>query len=263
MNNNDIINLTCDIEYNNQKKKIMKKIFIQIENILNIFDTTFNDNIIKIYILYKKNKLNDEFNYLINLLYDFINEINNLKYIDQFEFLNIIFKIIKIYIIIQYIDNNINKYISITKYIEWQIIKNNIYSCIDYLLIHNKLIYNLIEINKLNYEDKKNYNNLKILIKSLANILCSDYFMYYTSTEILKILYKKLFINLNDISNKLSSNIIKFKKYFINEYRNKYNLYIDLYSEIKKYDISKYKLSITNNNFIELIIDLNSININL
>jgi hypothetical protein len=89
--------------------------------------------------------------------------------------------------------------------------------------------------------------------------------MYYSSTEIHKILYSKLLFNnnLNDPINKLPNIIIKYKKYFINEYRLKYNIYTELYSEIKKSTISKYKFIITSTNFIEVINDFIAINNNL
>ncbi len=57
MDFNNIINLACNIEYNDYKKKLIKKLFIQLQFIINIFDNDFNDNIVKLYILMKKKKI--------------------------------------------------------------------------------------------------------------------------------------------------------------------------------------------------------------
>jgi hypothetical protein len=46
-----------DIDYNTYKKKLMRDIFIQVDTIFNIFDKHFNDNMIKLFIIFKKDKI--------------------------------------------------------------------------------------------------------------------------------------------------------------------------------------------------------------
>ena len=87
------VNVFYDIEYNNYKKKLMREIFIQVDTLFNIFESDFNENMIKLFILLKKEKLkNENMKYLVYSLYDFIVELNNLEHIDQNEFLNLILK---------------------------------------------------------------------------------------------------------------------------------------------------------------------------
>ena len=61
INFNDInsqIDIFCGIEYNiNKRKYIKNNIFSQLNIIFNIFDESFNDNLILNYILVKKKKL--------------------------------------------------------------------------------------------------------------------------------------------------------------------------------------------------------------
>jgi hypothetical protein len=138
MDFNNIINLSCDIEYNNYKKKLIKKLFIQLQFIINIFDNEFNDNIIKLYILMKKNKLNSNFSTFILSLYDLVIELNNLKYIDQLDFLNIIIKLIRIYSLTLIITNNDNS--TIIKLINWTLVYNKIIDSVLNLASNNRII---------------------------------------------------------------------------------------------------------------------------
>lgn len=270
MENNNIINLNCDLEYNNYKKKLVKNIINQTDIIFQLFNNEFNENIVKLYILYKKNKLDDNIKNFCIHMYNFINDINNINHIDQYEFLNILLKFIKLYLIIKYInthDKNSIKHIE--KLINWVLITNNISITIDKLLENNIIVSCLINLNNIISLEKKTNNNgdehiINIII-NLSKIMCCDFFMYFSPTEIYRFLYKKLAINSDKKNplNKMSSIIIKYKKHFILEYRNKYNIYIDLYSDVKNADISKYKINKNNKDFDELLIDLNSINVGM
>ncbi len=260
------VNMFYDIEYNTYKKKLMRDIFIQVDTIFNIFDKNFNDNMIKLFILFKKDKLkNENTKYFIFSLYDFVTELNNLEHIDQNEFLNLILKLVKIYKVILLInidikDGKIEN--EIIQYINWEILNNKLINCIDEMKKTNKIMEGLIELNKYSPENDKHHGTIKEHIIKLAVLLAYDFFMYYTSTEIHKILYKKVSFNSDatSILNKLGTTIIKYKKYFTQEYRKKYNLYKDIYDEILKSNISKYKFNISNEEFKELIRELVAIN---
>jgi hypothetical protein len=260
------INVFYDIEYNSYKKKLMRDIFIQVDTIFNIFDKGFNDNMIKLFILFKKEKVkNDYMKYLVFSLYDFIIELNNLEHIDQNEFLNLILKFIKIYttLLLVNFDIKVGKIDQeVIQYINWEIINNKIVGCINEMKQTNKIIEGFIDLNNLNYENQIDVDDIKKLVSKIAGFLAYDFFMYYSSTEIHRILYKKLSLN-SDIKsklNKLGIVLIKYKKYFTQEYRKKYNLYKDLYDEVLKSNISKYKFNISSNDFKELTKELVIIN---
>jgi hypothetical protein len=260
------VNVFYDIEYNSYKKKLMRDIFIQVDTIFNIFDKNFNDNMIKLFIIFKKNKIkNDNAKYLVLSLYDFIVELNNLEHIDQNEFLNLILKLIKIYIILQTTNSDIKKGIiddEIIQFINWEIINNKIITCINDMKKNNKIISIMIELSNQDFDEQNDNENIKNTIKNVAGLLAYDFFMYYTSTEIHKTLYKKVSVN-SDVSsklNKLGIIIIKYKKYFIKEYREKYHLYVELYDEVIKSNISKYKVEEKNSVFEDLVTELIAIN---
>lgn len=260
------INMFYDIEYNTYKKKLMRDIFIQVDTIFNIFDKNFNDNMIKLFILFKKDKLkNQNTKYFIFSLYDFVIELNNLEHIDQNEFLNLILKLVKIYKVLLHINSDIKDgkiENEIIQYINWDILNNKLINCINDMKKTNKVMESLIELNKYSPDNDKNHNEIKENITKIAVLLAYDFFMYYTSTEIHKILYKKISFNSdgNNILNKLGTTIIKYKKYFTQEYRKKFNLYKEIYDEILKSNISKYKFNISNKDFKELIRELVAIN---
>lgn len=260
------VNVFYDIEYNSYKKKLMRDIFVQVDTLFNIFDKDFNDNMIKLFILYKKNKIkNDNMKYLIIFLYDFVVELSNLEHMDQNEFLNLIIKFFKIYCLLLNVGSDIKVgkiEQEVLQYINWEILNNKVVTCMDELKKTNKILEGLVELNNYNPDDDSIHQNIKPIIIKLAGYLAYDFFMYYTSTEIHKIIYKKLSVNsdANNKLNKLGVLFIKYKKYFTQEYRTKLNLYKEIYDEILKCNISKYKLNIANIDFKELIKELVIIN---
>ena len=189
------INVFYDIEYNSYKKKLMRDIFIQVDTIFNIFDKGFNDNMIKLFILFKKEKVkNDYMKYLVFSLYDFIIELNNLEHIDQNEFLNLILKFIKIYttLLLVNFDIKVGKIDQeVIQYINWEIINNKIVGCINEMKQTNKIIEGFIDLNNLNYENQIDVDDVKKLVSKIAGFLAYDFFMYYSSTEIHRISHEK------------------------------------------------------------------------
>ncbi len=267
-NNLTLINLSCELEFDNYKKKLIKNIFIQLDNIIDTFKSDINDNIIKLYILYKKNKLEDIIKYLTLLIYSFSFDLHNLKYFDQMEFVEIILKLIRIYWLIIFIDDNYKSYESL-KFIDWSIIKNSFSKLISDLEKANKFVKLIIGLGNFTFDEKKSNSKIKNSVHSIAHIMCYDFFMYFSSSQAHKLLVKKLSISSKYDSvdknkiNKLGLIFVKYKKYFIDEYRNKYSFYTDLYSDIKDSNYTKFKLDIKNCDFIELIRDFNSVNSNI
>lgn len=93
---NTIVLFNYDIEYNTYKKKLIKEIFLQLDNIFEIFDEEFNENIVKIYILIMKNKIPE---YILNevfVFFELLSDLKDLEFIDQIDFLNIILDLAKI-----------------------------------------------------------------------------------------------------------------------------------------------------------------------
>ena len=93
---NTIVLFNYDMEYNIYKKKLIKEIFLQLDNIFEIFDEEFNENIVKIYILIMKNKIPE---YILNeilVFFELLSDLKDLEFIDQIDFLNIILDLAKI-----------------------------------------------------------------------------------------------------------------------------------------------------------------------
>lgn len=237
MNNNNIINIEYDVEYNNYQKKLLNNIFLQLDIIFEIFNDDFNDQIIRIYILMKKNKLNNNY---VSILFDFIYFLSNISMINQFEFLEIIMYIVKIYIILM---NNL--IVVDLNLIDLNLIKTQINNCID-KLTSNNVIRNLILLNST--------FKTKSIIQSLAGDLVMDFFSYYSTSEIYFYIKTKLYMS--DAIN-IQYNIKKYKKYFILIYNNNYVKYIDLYGIN---NCLKLKYNISNIDFKELLNDINLIN---
>lgn len=238
---NNLINSSYYIEYNLYQKKLMNKIFSQLDIIFNLFNEEFNDNLIKLYIMMKKNKFKEKISKKLSLIFKLISFLKKLKYIDQLEFIYVIFYLIKLYILIPQI--NLDEY---SNFVNFNLIKNNIISVISIILKENYLFQNLL---KLNFEVERKKNIKKILYSISENII-NDFFMYFTSDEIFILLNKNL--NIKNISNHLS----KYKKYILNKYQEKFIKYNDIYSEIDNNYKCKFKYIIRNKYFFNFINEL-------
>lgn len=264
-NSNSIVLFNYDIEYSNYKKKIIREIFAQLDYIFQIFDEKFNENIVKIYILILKNKIPENILTEILIFFEFISDLKDLEFIDQYEYTNIILDLAKINKSLDKINNFI-----VTKFepdifnlINWKIIKEK-FDLIIKVISHNNLLLNtLIKIDSYNIAlIKIHHEEIKIFIRKLADIVSFDFFMYLSSSKMFKFLYKKLFINkknINDSSNNLAILLIKYEKYFIEQYKLKYELFGEIYFDIKIANISKYKYVKKNKYFEELFLDIRSV----
>lgn len=259
------INVYLDMDYNVYKKRNKEYILRHFEMIYNIFDDNFNDNLVKLYILLKKKLLDDNYSKYVSMLIDLCNYINSLDYVDQEEYLYVILKLCKINILINKLcknkmsdsDNDIsnldkvvltdNKYLNL---IDINKINNNILEC-NKLISKENVVFEifLIFINK---ENKHSYNNIVYISEKMS----LDFFMYWSSEEI----YKIISDNLNITKNRLLTTIKKYKNDFINIYNNKTKILKNLYTDQinTKYSL-KFKLLKKNTLFDEVMTDIKTI----
>jgi hypothetical protein len=177
-------------------------------------------------------------------LYELIFYINNIKIIDQKEYLLIILKIINLDI-----DSIVNEFSSykFTSLLNLSYIVDNINNIKNLITQKNFLIAKIFLLKK-----HINTNNEQKIIKKISNILSKDFFNYYNSSEILDLLCNSL-TNFKDVCFFL----LKFKNYFKEIYDKACNKYIYLYSENSFISLN---YEIKNNKFKELIYDLYSVN---
>lgn len=264
--NKKTINIFLDIDYNTYKNRIKKYIFSHVNFMYDIFDENFNDNFAKLYILYKKDLLEKKEKIYGNMLIDFYNCLKSIDCIDQEEYFYLIMKLLNIYIFIQkninfkeetLLDNGIfdiknvrlvgDKYI---KLINLKLLDEKISECINKIAIDNIVIeLFLLFIGKKNKHTKKN-------IMFIGEKLSIDYFMYWDSVELYKIIKK----HINICNNRLLSSIKKYKNIFYKSYNFKRDALKDLYlDQINTKLILKYKFLKDNNLFNELVNDINAI----
>jgi hypothetical protein len=261
----EIITISYEMEYNNYKKKLIKEIFSQLDEIFKIFDEELNENIVKVYILILKNKIPDIILNEILIFYEFLSDLKDLEYIDQYDYLNIIFDLIKLKKSLEKINNFfINKTeIGIFNLINWKFIKNKFEKILKVISEKNIILKILYKIDEYSVDlIKVHHEEIKILIRKLADTISFDFFMYYSSSKIFKQLYTKLFVdikNINNISNNCIILIIKYKKYFIDQYKIKYELFCEMYYDVKISNITKYKYIKKNKYFEELFLYIKSV----
>ena len=147
--------------------------------------------------------------------------------------------------------------------INWKLIKNKFEKILKTISETNIILKILCKIDEYSVDlIKVHHEEIKILIRKLADTISFDFFMYYSSSKIFKQLYTKLFVdikNINNISNNCIILIIKYKKYFIEQYKIKYELFCEIYYDVKISNITKYKYIKKNKYFEELFLDIKSI----
>ena len=269
LNNTDKkeINIFFEIDYNNYKNKIKKYILNHFRMIFEIFDEEFNDNLIKLHILYKKNLLQKNYVKFINTLIDFSNYLYNLKLVDQEEYFLTILKIVNILLLYNKLNisnleiekseqielNKVeligDKYI---KLIDFKVIYKKINDCISIISEENTIVKIFIL-----FIDKKNIHTKKNIIL-VGEKLSLDFFVYWTSTELYKLIMKHVKISKNN----LFFSMKKYKEDFLKSYELKINILKKIYTdEINNKYMLKYKLELNNNYINELINDTNAINL--
>lgn len=268
INSNTIVLFNYNMEYSFYKKKLIREIFSQLDIIYEIFDKQFNENIIKIYILILKNKIPETILNEVLVFFELLSDLKDLEFLDQFEFLNIILDLAKINISIIIINDFFlsNNETGILNLINWKLIKKKFNNMIKIISSNNISLFIFLKIDTYNINlIKIHHEEIKLNSRKLADILSFDFFMYLSSSKMLKLLYKKLFVNkknINNKSNNLAILLIKYQKYFIEQYKLKYELFGEIYFDIKISNISKYKYIKKNKYFDELFLDINSIDSN-
>ena len=250
MDGNSIINLSYDIEYYNYRIFVIEQISKQYDIIFNIFDDSLNENLVKLYILVKKNKLNEECKLYIDSIFELIFNLKNINKITTKSFLDIILSILKINIIIPYLIKILNN-TEYNKLINIEIIKVKFTYLIEELSNNNLLIFNLKKLLNIKVTDE-----IKEIIETITKILACEYFMDYKSFDILKLMNNKLKIIQN---NSILVNILKYKKKIIYEYNELSSKYNDLYIDINIMINKDYKYKIQNNFFLEMNNDIENI----
>jgi hypothetical protein len=268
--NNIYVKFVYDISYLNYKKKIFCKINPDFNLILNLFDENICDILTNIYILKKKNKINTIYFNIIEYLFNYIKKLNEIIFIDQENFFNIILNFYKINILSYWIHSFFDKYI-FKELIEYKVLINkinNLYNDLSKKILIFKIFDELTKIN-----DEK---LIKQKIIYLAQKISFDLFMFYDSKKIYGEI-KSCFIYLNEImlvdndnnilnflkeydldiikkNNKLLEIFEKNENLFIKEYDNYISSYIDIYSnEIELYIKFKVTKSEIINKFINNI----------
>jgi hypothetical protein len=246
-NNKKIINIYLDMDYEIYKNRIKKYIIEHITLIYNIFDEQFNDNLTKLYILYKKKLLEKDNVIYIYLLIEYINYLKKIDYVDQQEYFYLILKLLNIYILIInkiLIDDKYTKLINLHKMKE-KIIKN-------IKLIENENIVIKLFLLFINNNNKNSKKNIILIGEKLA----FDFFIYWNSENI----YEIIISNINIKNNELLTSLKKYKDDFIKSYDNKVKILKDLYSEHTNIKLNKkYVFVNKNTQFNELINDINII----
>jgi len=251
MENNKIINLLYDIEYNNYEIFIIDEITKQYDIIYDIFDEILNENIVKLYILKKKKKLDGDIIIYIDIIFELINNLKNTKNINKQNFLEIIILLIQIISIIPNLLDLLNK-TNYNKLINTQLLNTKFNLLIEKLSEKNLLLYYL---KKLLLKNDSSVN--KQIISSIAKILACDYFLIYNPNDILNLINKKL-------KNNIIFNIfLKYKKKFIIEYNELCSKYNELYSDVNFNNNNKHFYHIKNIIFLDMINDILLINQNL
>jgi hypothetical protein len=259
-----IINTNYEMEYGNYKKRLVKEIFSQLDEIFKIFDEELNENIVKVYILILKNKIPDIILNELLVFYEFLSDLKNLEYIDQFEFIGIIIDLLKIKKslekISEFLRTKQNQNLGVFSLINWNIITDKFDKIINVIGNNNIILKTFLLIDSYDINlIKIHHEDIKLLVRKLADSLAFDFFMYYSSSKIFKYLYNKMFVDLKNISSQ-SNNcvvlIIKYKKYFIEQYKIKHELFSEIYYDIKISNLSKYKYIKKNKYFDELFLDI-------
>jgi hypothetical protein len=263
INNNIILVYNIDtVSYNN---KIINELSKDINYICNTFDSICIDTLIKLFIMYKREKKSKN-----KKIYEpYIRLILKLKKMDHvniknyfecvIDILRIIKKKSKIekFILLNYnnrgnvdsvnvnIDSvnvdgvNVVNVISSDKYININYLNNTFIQVINNIAIDNLIISTIADINK------KSANNIDSIIK-LSTLLCSEFYYLYNAVEMYNIVKTVITMNRN------------YKNSFINNYNDVNKKLIYIY-ENDNLEIKNYKLECNKNVIIDILKNVKSI----
>ena len=242
INNNIILVYNIDtVSYNN---KIINELNKDINYICNTFDSICIDTLIKLFIMYKREKKSKN-----KKIYEpYIRLILKLKKMDHVNIKNYFECVIDILRIIKrkgkiekFISLNYNNDININsndKYININYLNNTLTKVINNIAIDNLIISTIADINKKS-------GNMESLIK-LSTLLCSEFYYLYNAVEMYNIVKTVITMNRN------------YKNSFINNYNDVNKKLIYIY-ENDNLEIKSYKLECNKNVIIDILKNVKSI----
>jgi len=260
--NNKKINFLYYTSYLNYKKKIFLNINKDFKLIINLFNDNICEILMNIYMLKKKNKISDKHFSNLGYIFNYIEKLDTIYFVDQENFFTILNDFYIIYIICTWIDVFFENYL-FRELIDYKMLIENITKI--YSTLNKKILLFKIfdEIVKTNNDDLANQ---KIIY--LAQKLSFDLFMFYDSNKIYHIITSSfIFINnlLSNETNREFSKIInrnnillnvfeKNKHIFINEYDKNKKIFSDIYlNDIELFVKFKINKNPTITNFIKNI----------
>ena len=244
------VNLNYNIDYLMYKKKLNKYIIKDIDIIYDFFNKEICNNLINIYILKKKYKI-DEINFkLFHQFYKFAKLLDSYEFIDQEELFDILLYLYNIYISLPYINNFLENY-KFKELIDFSFIEkfNNIFI----LISKSNILYCFFEKIINHIEEKHIIYEFEIFGK----LLSYDFFMYYNCEKIMEKIINSISeinividnINISNINKKIH----KYKNYFYTEYYEISKKHLEIYN-INELDLKvKFKINKSRNisNFIK------------
>jgi hypothetical protein len=280
--NNIYIKFIYDVSYLNYKKKIFLEINDNYNLIINLFNNDICDILINIYILRKKNKIDNTQFDIIKQIFDYIKKLNEIIFIDSENFFISLIDFYKINILSVWTNAFFQKNIfgELIKYKVLVAQINNLFLNISKKILLFKIFDELVEMN---YNKGENYNDLiKQKITYLAEKMAFDLFMFYNSGEIFSMImgcltyFDDIILRDNDLDNlkflktyhtdiieknKILSEIFKKNKtIFTDEYDKSSTKYIEIYSnDVELYVKFKIAKSEIINKFIANISYIDSI----
>jgi hypothetical protein len=274
---NDEIIFELDVDYNNYRKILMTKIIAELDDIFLLFTEENNTALISFFIINKK-IIDKDKQYLINTFENLVlclKKITNCN-IDQKEYLTIILKILNITTVIEKIDECINEIMELNKNIKIEKNKfiGDLKSLFEKMKINNKLFYFMVDIidNEKVIIKKKHENDILTTcactdeikkleddvnknVEGMSTILAKDYFIYYDSGEMMKIIYNETLLENN---NYMPFVLIESNDLFQDVYISSHKKYHDVYTN-EKNKIGKCKYVLKNNKFDELLEEMSNL----
>lgn len=233
------IEFIYDISYLSYKKKIFSlNINYAFKLIISLFDENICDILMNIYILKKKNKITEKQFILFKFIFDFIEKINKIDFIDQENFFLLITDFYKLNNLCIHIEIFFENYI-FKELIDYKKLIDKFYSIFNKLNSYISLfkIFNELE----NLSQIEQFDLIKEKIIYLANKMSFDLFMFYNAGNIYDILLD-CFTNFNDLtqSEEQNKNQINKNDKLYNIFESNKNIFINEYNKNKKKCIDIY-----------------------
>lgn len=237
---NNII-LVYNIDTDIYNKKIINELNKDINYICNIFDSTCIDVLIKLFIMYKRER-NSKYKKLYEPYIKIILKLKKMEYINvktYFQFVISILRIIKKrgtiekFISLKY-NNDINNDSANDRYININYLNNILIQIVKNIAKDNLMVKNILDI-----QENKDSNNIDYIIK-LSTFLCSEFYYIYNALEMYNVLKTVISINRNG------------KNEFIKNYNDTNEKMIYIYED-ENSQIINYKLECNKNLIFDIL----------